>query len=89
MTKVKELEQKIEKMISQLKKYQETKKYTSQDIEKIQKELHEIDQQYNDGAIKEADGTISAGQAEFSDYLNECHDMIADLLADLPDDDDL
>ena len=87
MTKVKELETKIEDLISRLKKYQETKKYSAKDIETIQEELHKIDEEYNDGAIKEADGTISPGQAEFSDYLNDCHEMIADLLAELPDDD--
>ena len=86
MTKVKELEAKIEEMLTKLKKYQETKKYTAKDIEQIQEQLHVIDEEYNDGAIKEADGTISAGQAEFSDYLNDAHEMIADLLAELPDD---
>lgn len=86
MTKVKELEAKIEDMLTKLKKFQETKKYTAKDIEQIQEQLHVIDEEYNDGAIKEADGTISAGQAEFSDYLNDAHDIIADLLAELPDD---
>lgn len=57
MTKVKELEDKIEALIAKLKSLKDSK-YTEKDIEVIQNELHEIDEQYNDGAIKVYDAYI-------------------------------
>ena len=39
-----------------------------------------------DGAVKEDDGSIAQGQAELSDFLNDAHDLIADLLDALPED---
>jgi hypothetical protein len=42
--------------------------------------------QWNDGAVKEADGSIAAGQAELSEILEEAHELIAELLESLPDD---
>lgn len=48
----KELETKIEALIAKLKGFKDSGKYTEKDIEAIQNELHEIDEQYNDGAIK-------------------------------------
>ena len=41
---------------------------------------------WNDGAVKEADGSIAAGQAELSEFLEEAHELIAELLESLPDD---
>jgi hypothetical protein len=80
MTKVRELETKIKMLLAKLNEFKGGKKYTEKDIELLQDQLRVIDEQYNDGAIKEQDGSIAAGQAEFSDYLNDAHELIADLL---------
>ena len=99
MTKVKDLETQIEKIISTLKEYQSKGGYTASDIQSLQEKLADIDEkvscffhfkihfikQWQDNAIKEDDGTIAAGQAELSDLLNDAHDLIADLLDALPD----
>jgi hypothetical protein len=44
--------------------------------------------QWNDGAVKEDDGTIAPGQAELSDLINDAHDLIADLLESLPEEEE-
>jgi hypothetical protein len=49
----------------------------------IQVELHSIDEKIRDGAVVEADGSISPGQGDLSDDLNDAHDIIADLLETL------
>ncbi|KAH6565591.1 hypothetical protein BASA60_009868 [Batrachochytrium salamandrivorans] len=54
-------------------------------VSSLQKQLHAIDEKWNDGAIREDDGSIAPGQAEISDLLNEAHEMISDLLDQLPD----
>lgn len=38
--------------------------------------------------MKEADGTIAPGQAELSDLISDAHELIADLLETLPDDEE-
>lgn len=99
MTKVKDLETQIEAIMKKLSDYKEKGGFTSEQITEIQEQLHAIDEkvwikviklthQWNDGAVHEDDGTIAAGQAEFSDYINDAHEMIADLLETLPEDDE-
>eukprot|EP00842_Homolaphlyctis_polyrhiza_P000457 jgi/Hompol1/1411/HPOL_002347-RA len=86
MTIVKETEDRVEAICKQLKTYQEKGGFTAKDIEVLQEQLHAIDEKWVDGAIREADGSIPPGQAELSDLINEAHEMIADLLDQLPDD---
>ncbi|KAI8923161.1 hypothetical protein BC831DRAFT_472451 [Entophlyctis helioformis] len=76
---------KVESICVRLKNFTDNGGFTDKDIEKLQEELHAIDEQWVDGAIKEADGSIAAGQAELSDLINEAHEMISDLLDQLPE----
>jgi hypothetical protein len=77
-----ELENTVKSLIGQLNGYKE-KKYTEKDISNIQDKLHEIDELWSDGAVKEADGSIAPGQAELGELLNDAHELVADLLGDL------
>jgi hypothetical protein len=82
MTRVGELENNVKTLIGQLNLYKQ-KKYTETDISVIQDKLHEIDEQWSDGAVKEVDGSIAPGQAELGELLNDAHELVADLLGDL------
>ncbi|KAJ3126855.1 hypothetical protein HK098_007059 [Nowakowskiella sp. JEL0407] len=85
MTKVTDFEAQLEKIISNLKDLQSKGNYKSDDITKIQESIHAIDESWNNAAVKEADGSIAAGQAVLSDMLNDAHELASDLLAALPD----
>lgn len=92
MTKVKDLVAQLEQVIAKLKDLKEKGGYTSDEITGFQDKIRAIDEmvsgfdQWNDGAIKEDDGSIAPGQADLSDDLNDAHELIADLLDTLPDD---
>ncbi|KAL2916513.1 hypothetical protein HK105_203946 [Polyrhizophydium stewartii] len=64
MTRVKDIEDQVETICKQLKHFQENGGFTEKDVEKLQEQLHTIDEQWVDGAIHEADGSIAPGQAE-------------------------
>ncbi|KAH6562570.1 hypothetical protein BASA50_001790 [Batrachochytrium salamandrivorans] len=85
MTRAKEIESQVEEICKKLKSLQEKGGFTEKEVSSLQKQLHAIDEKWNDGAIREDDGSIAPGQAEISDLLNEAHEMISDLLDQLPD----
>ncbi|KAJ3321491.1 hypothetical protein HDV06_004160 [Boothiomyces sp. JEL0866] len=85
MTKVRELEDKVEAICVRLKGFLDGGKFNENDITTLQDQLHAIDELWKDGAIKEDDGSIAPGQAEFGDLLNEAHEMIANCLEQLPE----
>ncbi|KAI8898886.1 hypothetical protein BC833DRAFT_587910 [Globomyces pollinis-pini] len=64
MTKVQELEKQLEHIMKELQALKTSGKFTSSDIEKFQNEIHSIDEKWQDGAIKEEDGSIQPGQAD-------------------------
>jgi hypothetical protein len=64
------LEKQLEAVIAKLNLYKAGQDFTGNDIQVLQDQVHSIDQQvlnlfteWNDGAVKETDGTIAPGQA--------------------------
>ncbi|KAJ3275026.1 hypothetical protein HDV01_001532 [Terramyces sp. JEL0728] len=84
-TLVRDLENKVEAICIKLKGYLDGGKFTEKEITALQDELHAIDEKWKDGAIKEDDGSIAPGQAEFGDLLNEAHEMVSNCLEQLPE----
>ena len=78
MTLVKELQGKVSSILSRLE--QVKKNVKSEEISRIQDELHEIDEKFSNGVILESDGTIAPGQGELTSDISDAHEIIADLL---------
>jgi hypothetical protein len=82
MTLVNEMSVKVKNILSKLNSMKSSSP-TLEQVSKIQDELHSIDEKIRDGVVVEADGSISPGQGDLSDDLNDAHDIIADLLETL------
>ncbi|KAJ3036577.1 hypothetical protein HDV00_002537 [Rhizophlyctis rosea] len=82
---VNEYEQQLQQIITDLNQVKNKGQYTEDDLSPIQEKLHNIDEKWNEGAIKEDDGSVSPGQAALSDLLSEAHDLVSDLLEGLPE----
>lgn len=43
---------------------------------KLQRQLHDIDERFEDGRFEDADHNVPAGQAVLSDLLSEAHELV-------------
>ncbi|KAJ3054975.1 hypothetical protein HK097_000200 [Rhizophlyctis rosea] len=85
MGRVDEVNQQLQQIITDLNQVKSKSNYNENDVLPLQKKLHAIDKKWNEGAIKEDDGSVSPGQAGLSDLINEAHELVEGLLDGLPE----
>jgi hypothetical protein len=69
MTKEKEFENQLNDILKKLTEFKNGVVFTAKDIEVQQDKIRAIDEKWNDGAIKEDDGSIAPGQAELYAFI--------------------
>ena len=52
---------------------------------KLQRQLHDIDERFEDGKFEDADHNVPAGQAVLSDLLSEAHELVETCYEKFPD----
>ncbi|KAK9837733.1 hypothetical protein WJX74_003929 [Apatococcus lobatus] len=52
---------------------------------KLQRQLHDIDERFEDGKFEDAEHNVPAGQAVLSDLLSEAHELVEACYEKFPD----
>ena len=52
---------------------------------KLQRQLHEIDERFEDGKFEDEQHNVPAGQAVLSDMLSEAHELVETCYEKFPD----
>ncbi|KAJ3394378.1 hypothetical protein HDU92_006957 [Lobulomyces angularis] len=77
---IKVYQKELEDILKELNVLKSKKTVKTEEVSKIQKRIHKIDEKWKDGAIHSDKNEIEEGQAVLSDLLNDCHELVSDLL---------